>query len=197
MNQWNNDRYTKKARNENYAARSIYKLEEIDSREKILRGALSIVDLGASPGSWTQYCLKKLNAKGRVIAIDPSPIQPSDPRLLKIEKQIQEVDWETIKPDGGFDLVLSDMAPKTTGVHSTDVARSLELAELALEVARAHLKKGGHFVVKVFMGDDFDGYRKSVQTIFKDLRIIRPDSTRKQSREVFLVGKYKKGMELL
>lgn len=185
MRKWNDDPFTKKARKENYEARSVYKLEEIDRRENVLKGAKLVVDLGAAPGSWTQYVLKRLpNAK--VIAVDLSPLGFADPRVTFFEESIETVDLSAYP---GADVVLSDMAPKTSGVHERDVALSFELATLAFETAKRLLKPGGGFVVKLFMGESFEDYQKLMKGAFESLRNLRPESTRKHSREIFLIGK--------
>lgn len=189
MRKWNDDPYTKKARDENYEARSVYKLEEIDRREKIFSGVRTVIDLGASPGSWTQYCLKKIHqTEGKIIAIDLSPLNVTDPRLIFIQQPIEEVDL-AVHVSGKVDLVLSDMAPKTSGVHDRDVALSFELAQLALESCEKFLKVGGTFVVKLFMGDSFEEFNKLLKSRFTQVRLLRPDSTRKHSREIFFIGK--------
>lgn len=189
MRKWNDDPFTKKAKKENYEARSVYKLEEIDKRERVLSGVTHILDLGASPGSWTQYCLKKIPSTGKVIAVDIAPLGFSHPQVVFLQEPIEEIDLALIIGDSKIDLVLSDMAPKTTGVHDTDVARSFDLASLALETARRFLKPGGTFIVKLFMGDSFEEYRSLLRTYFDQIRILRPESTRKHSREVFFVAK--------
>ncbi len=189
MGNWGDDPFTKKAKRENYEARSIYKLEEIDKREKLFSGVKSVVDLGASPGSWTQYCLKKLNAPAKIVSVDISPLGFSDPRVIFLQESIETVDLTPHIAGGKVDLVLSDMAPKTSGQHDRDVALSTELAELALVTAQKFLKPGGGFVVKLFMGDSFEAYHKTLKKHFETVRILRPESTRKHSREVFLIGK--------
>jgi len=189
MKKWHDDPFTKKARKENYEARSVYKLEEIDKRENVFGGVRRVLDLGAAPGSWTQYCLKKIPSNGLVISVDLAPLGFSDPRVVFIQKPIEELKLEEVAGAELFDLVLSDMAPKTTGVHDTDVARSFDLASLALETAKRFLKPGGSFVVKLFMGDSFEEYRKILRDTFDHIRILRPESTRKHSREVFFVAK--------
>lgn len=189
MRKWNDDPFTKRAKRENFEARSIYKLEEIDKRERIFQGVETVLDLGAAPGSWTQYCLKKLSKNGKVFAVDLSPLGFSHPQVKFFQKSIEEMDFEPELSGMKIDLVLSDMAPKTTGVHDTDVARSFELASLALQTALKFLKPGGAFVVKLFMGDSFEEYRRLVKQNFSEVRILRPESTRKHSREVFFVAK--------
>jgi len=188
MRNWNDDPFTKKARAENYEARSAYKLEEIHKRDKILSGAKLVIDLGAAPGSWTQYCLRTL-PQTRVIAIDLASIRVSDPRLTAIEKPIEEVDFAGVLGADRPDVVLSDMAPKTTGIHDVDVAASYELATLALETAVKWLKPGGHFVAKLFMGDSFEEFDRALRNHFGEVKKLRPESTRKQSREIFFIGK--------
>jgi 23S rRNA (uridine2552-2'-O)-methyltransferase len=146
--------------------------------------------LGASPGSWTQYCLQKISkTEGKVIAVDISPIQVEDPRLLFLHQPIEEVDLSPHVGGGKVDMVLSDMAPKTSGVHDRDVALSFELASLAFHTCEKHLKAGGTFVVKLFMGDSFEEFNLLMKKNFSQVRLLRPDSTRKHSREIFFIGK--------
>lgn len=185
---WNDDPFTKKARAENFEARSVYKLEEIDRREKVLSGARIILDLGAAPGSWTQYCLKKA-PQAKIIAVDLSPINVTAPNLTFFQKSIEEVNFAEVLGNQKADLVLSDMAPKTSGIHDRDVALSFELATLALDTAKAHLKKGGHFVAKLFMGESFEEYQRALKECFSAVKQLRPESTRKHSREIFFIGK--------
>ncbi len=189
MRKWNDDPFTKKAKKENYEARSVYKLEEIDKRERVMTGVTNVLDLGAAPGSWTQYCLKKIPAQGKVIAVDLAPLGFSHPQVIFLQESIEGLDLAPIIGSAQIDLVLSDMAPKTTGVHDTDVARSFDLASLALESAKRFLKPGGIFIVKLFMGDSFEEYRALLRSSFEQVRILRPESTRKHSREVFFVAK--------
>lgn len=185
---WNDDPFTKKARAENFEARSVYKLEEIDRREKILSGCKTILDLGAAPGSWSQYCLKKLPSV-KIIAVDLSPINITHPNLIFLQQSIETVDFETLLGGQKADLVLSDMAPKTSGIHDRDVALSFELAMLALTTAKQHLKKGGGFVAKLFMGETFEEYQRNLKTSFTSVKQLRPESTRKHSREIFFIAK--------
>ena len=190
MRKWNDDPFTKKARKENFEARSIYKLEEIDKREKLFGGVKTVLDLGAAPGSWTQYCLKMMKAPdSRIIAIDLSPINVKDPRLTTIQIGIEEMNFEEHLGGAKVDLVLSDMAPKTSGIHERDVALSTELATLALDTAKKFLKPGGSFVCKLFMGDSFEDYQAMMRTSFSSVKQQRPESVRKQSREIFMIGK--------
>lgn len=187
---WNDDPFTKRARREDYKARSVYKLDEIDRREKILRNAKIIIDLGASPGSWTQYCLEQLkDPNGKIIAIDLAPLKISHPKLTFLQQSIEEATLESLLGSELADVVLSDMAPKTSGMHDRDVALSLELATLALETAKKHLKPGGNFVAKLFMGHGFEEYHSEIKTHFHTVSLLRPESTRKHSREIFFIAK--------
>ena len=189
MRRWNDDPFTKKARQENYQARSVYKLSEIDKRERIFSGVKTVLDLGASPGSWTQYCLEKLPPQGKLIAVDLAPIRVSDPRLTFFQQPIEDLNLLDILGEEKIDLVLSDMAPKTSGIHDRDVALSFELASIALESAKRHLKTGGSFVVKLFMGESFEEFQRLVRQSFTTVKLLRPESTRKHSREIFFIAK--------
>ena len=189
MRSWNDDPFTKKARKENYEARSIYKLSEIDHRERIFKGVKTVLDLGAAPGSWTQYCLEKLPPTGRIIAVDLNPINVVHPRVTFLQGSIEDLDLNSVVPSGKVEMVLSDMAPKTSGIHNTDVALSIELATLALDCCRKFLKPGGTFIVKVFMGPFFEDYQREIKSAFGSTRIFRPVSVRKQSREIYFLAK--------
>jgi len=193
MNRWA-DYYTKKAKEQNWLARSVFKLQEIDKKTKLIRTAANVLDLGCYPGSWSQYSLKKVGKKGRVIGIDIlEPDRLSSENFYFIKADVLKLDTEKLKQEIGIqDVVLSDMAPKTTGIVITDVARSLELAYKALEIALSVLRSGGNFLCKVFEGSGFEQFKKEVSLSFKKTRLIRPVSTRKKSREVFIVGIYKK-----
>ncbi len=185
---WNDDPFTKKARKEDFAARSVYKLEEIDRREKILKGAKLVLDLGAAPGSWTQYCLKT-HPSAQVVAVDLSKIEIQHPQLTFLHGAIEEVPLSETLQGRKADVVLSDMAPKTSGQADRDVALSLDLAAFALEVAKKHLRPGGGFVAKLFMGTGFEEFRKSLRECFDSVALLRPESTRKHSREIFFIAK--------
>lgn len=190
------DHYFKKAKKENFAARSVFKLEEIDQRFRLLREGQTVLDLGASPGSWSQYAAKKVGAGGRVLGVDLSPVNVKLSNATFIQADLRDLQLEQVFEDQGFhppfDLVLSDMAPKTTGIRLTDQARSMELCELALDVARRFLKPGGHFVCKLFHSDDFAKLRDDIKKTFEKFEAVKPESTRKISKEIFLVGLRKK-----
>lgn len=190
------DHYFKKAKQENFAARSVFKLEEIDKKFKIFKPGQIVLDLGASPGSWSQYASKAVGENGRVLGVDLSPVTVKLKNAVFIQADLRDLNLEEIFKEHGFEppfnLVLSDMAPKTTGIRMTDQARSMELCELALDVARRFLKKDGHFVCKLFHSDDFTKLRDEIKKSFNKFEAVRPDSVRKISKEIFLVGICKK-----
>lgn len=190
------DHYFRKAKQENFAARSVFKLEEIDQKFKIFRGAKTVLDLGASPGSWSQYASKVVGEKGQVLGVDLSPVTVKLKNAVFIQADLRDLQLEEIFKEHGFeppfDIVMSDMAPKTTGIRMTDQARSMELCELALDVAVRFLKKDGGFVCKLFHSDDFSKLRDQMKKVFQKVEAVKPDSTRKISKEIFLVGLGKK-----
>ncbi|OFZ20200.1 MAG: 50S rRNA methyltransferase [Bdellovibrionales bacterium GWB1_55_8] len=186
------DYYFKKAKTENYAARSVFKLQEIDDRFKILKPGYKILDLGAAPGSWSQYASQKVGPQGRVLGIDLQPIKITLPNALFITADFRELDLERTMTEAGilppFDVVLSDMAPKTTGIRITDQTRSLDLCMLALAAAERFLRPRGHFVAKLFHGGDFDLFRDELRKRFARVEVLRPKSTRTGSKEVFFIA---------
>jgi 23S rRNA (uridine2552-2'-O)-methyltransferase len=190
------DRFFLKAKEENFAARSVYKLQEIDQRFKIFKPGNVVLDLGCSPGSWSQYASQKVGDRGRVLGVDLKPVTVSLPNATFIEADLRDLNLEDVFKAHGFappfDLVISDMAPNTTGIKSADQARSLELCELAVHVAEKFLKPGGHFVTKFFHSNDFMDLRKQIQSRFKKVEIVKPESTRSISKEIFFVGISKK-----
>lgn len=190
------DHYFKKAKEQNYAARSVFKLEEIDQKFKIVHPKQKVLDCGASPGSWSQYCSKKIGPEGRILGIDLSPVKVKLTNAVFIQADLRDMNLAQTMKDNGFDpifdLVISDMAPKTTGIRITDQARSFDLCELALNLAKQYLKKDGTFVCKLFHSDDFTTLRELIKKEFGRVEIVKPDSTRKISKEIFLVGLKKK-----
>jgi 23S rRNA (uridine2552-2'-O)-methyltransferase len=188
-----NDHHARRAKAEGFLARSVYKLEEIDRKHRLIRPGDRIVDLGASPGSWSQYASEHIGARGRVLGIDLTEIRLTLANVTFVTQDIFTADWAALFEQAGItppvDVVLSDMAPKTTGVHVTDHARSVELCEAALMVAQKLLKPDGHFVCKMFDGEDFQQYRKQLQSSFTSVSVLRPESTRSSSRELFFIAK--------
>lgn len=190
------DHFFKKAKKENFAARSVFKLDEIDQRFKLLKPGQIVMDMGCSPGSWSQYASKKIGAQGRVLGVDLSPVNVKLPNATFLQADLRDANLDEIFRVHGFvppfDFVMSDMAPKTTGIRLTDQVRSMELCELALDVARQFLKPQGNFVCKFFHSDDFTKLRDEMKKTFADVQATRPESTRTISKEIFLIGLKKK-----
>ncbi len=187
------DHYFHKAKNENYLARSIYKLEEIDQRYKVLKKGNYVVDLGYYPGSWIQYTSKVIGDEGRVVGID---IQEVNKKLTGIQnvrvyqKDIFNIsDLAQLDVSEPFDVVLSDMAPSTTGIQSVDQIRSLNLVESVFGLLPKFLKPGGNFVIKVFDSQDAQNYLKTQKNLFNEFHYLKPKSTRSVSKEFFVIGK--------
>lgn len=194
-----NDYYFRKAKAQKYVARSIFKLEEIDKKYKIFSKGDVVLDLGAAPGSWSQYASQMIGPKGFVLGIDLKSIGLSLSNARFIQMDIYDLDLESVAQEFArfklpVDLLISDMAPKTTGVKLADQMRSLELCEQALRVAEEHLKPGGNFVCKLFHSGSFDEFRDQMRERFEKVRALRPKSTRKESKEVFMIGLGHKGI---
>ncbi len=187
------DHYTRKAREEGYAARSVYKLEEIQRRYRVIRPGDRVLDMGCAPGGWLQLAARLTGAAGRVVGVDLNPV------AIRLPDHVQTLVGDLEHPAAeveaalaaGFDVVLSDMAPATTGHGPTDAARSFNLAAAALETARRHLKAGGAMVCKIFQGPDDGLFGQRMQAVFDEVRRFRPQSSRKASREIFFIGKGK------
>ncbi|MFZ0448947.1 MAG: RlmE family RNA methyltransferase [Desulfatiglandaceae bacterium] len=188
-NEWE-DHYTRLARKEHWLARSVYKLQEIDQRFKIFRKAQQVLDLGCYPGSWSQYVLKKVGPNGRVVGVDlkvPAGISAAGFRFVQAD--VLEMDPQGLRHEiGSVDVVMSDLAPKTSGVRSVDSARSMELVRKASELAFCLIPAGGHFLCKVFEGEALKGFRTEISSRFKNMRLFRAGATRKGSREIYLIG---------
>ena len=186
------DHYFLKAKRENYPARSVYKLKELDAKFRLLRPGMRVLDLGAAPGSWSLGAAEKVGAKGLVLACD---IQSTEtvfpPQVLFMREDVfqRSAAFEArLLELGPFDLVISDMAPRTTGTRFTDQARSLELAQEALAVACLHLKRGGNFVVKIFMGPDIQELLAPMRKAFGAVKSFKPKSSRAESKETFFTA---------
>ncbi len=190
------DEYVKLAQARGYRSRAVFKLEEIQAKDHLLRPGLSVVDLGAAPGGWSQFVAEKIGKSGRIIALDILPVE-AIPGVHIIEGDFQEeavLQQLLAALDGRpVDLVLSDMAPNMSGTRIVDQPRAMYLAELALDMARQVLRPGGAFVVKLFMGAGFDEYQKEARKSFAGLANRKPKASRDRSREVYLVGKGFKG----
>ncbi|WP_028321330.1 SAM-dependent methyltransferase [Desulfatiglans anilini] len=188
-NTWD-DHYARRAREENWLARSVYKLQEIDRRFKIIRKGNRILDLGCYPGSWSQYALRTAGPQGHVAGIDlKKPERLSALKFQFIQADIFSIDIQTLQQNlGPRDVVLSDLAPQTTGAPATDTSRSLALSEQALKIAEAVLERSGRFVCKLFEGGEIKDFQASVADRFERVRLFRPQATRKRSREIYLIG---------
>jgi 23S rRNA (uridine2552-2'-O)-methyltransferase len=184
------DAFFKKARNAGFAARSVYKLEEIDRKLRLLRAGDRVLDLGCRPGSWLQYALKVVGPHGAVVGIDRDPLpQPIPGARVLCADLYTAADGELLGELKAFDVVLSDMAPNTTGIRATDQARSAALVEEALGRAERLLAPGGAFVAKIFQGPDVEAIRKRMAARFSDMRTLKPEGSRAQSIEIYLAGK--------
>ncbi|MED5464157.1 MAG: RlmE family RNA methyltransferase [Myxococcota bacterium] len=181
------DHFGKRAQREGKAARSIYKLEEIDTRWKLLRAGMRVLDLGCSPGSWMQYAGEKVGPKGQVIGYDLKDIEIS--LLPHMEARIGDAFEVQVEEIGGqVHVVLSDMAPATMGHHKTDALRSAALAERALDLADRLLLPGGAVVVKLLEGGEIVDLVKRLRADYSKVERLRPKATRKESTEIFLIG---------
>ena len=193
-----NDPFVKRSRQEGYRARSVYKLIELNEKEKLIKPGMCVVDLGAAPGSWTQVVREKLTGKdgevrGTIIAMDILPMDPIDGvTFLQGDFREQEVadKLTEIIGDKQVDLVLSDMAPNLSGIAAADAARCLLLNELALEFCLQHLKDNGVFVTKVFQGSGFSQYVETLKKHFKTVLTRKPEASRDTSAEVYMVAKH-------
>ncbi len=187
------DHLTEKAKSQGYPARSVYKLEEIQKKFGLIRKGDAILDLGCSPGSWLLYAAKEAGDQGRVFGIDLKPVETQLPdNVTAVQDDILRPEHRQIwELEEGFDLVMSDMAPATTGRKDVDAARSAELCRMALDVALKNLKTKGNFICKIFQGNEFKAFEKEVKTSFTECRIFKPESCRKQSKEIYIIAKGK------
>ncbi len=186
-----NDKWSQRAASEGYLARSVYKLMEIDARYELIRPGLRVLDIGAAPGSWLQYTSDKLGPEGRVLGLDLKPIAFTAPNVVTrvvdvfddvaVAKAIAERSWKHV------DLVLSDIAPNTSGIKDVDQWRSIELNQKIAAIARKYLRGKGSVVMKVFRGKDFDAFTQELKTQFRRLKVMSAVASRDRSREVYVV----------
>ena len=194
------DHYFLKAKQENYPARSVYKLKEMDARFKLLKLGMTVLDLGAAPGSWSLYAAQKVGCSGLVLACDlqePGVQFPNN--VIFCQQDIFEISPEfsnLLTMHGKFDLLMSDMAPRTTGTKFTDQARSFALCLQALEVAKTWLKDGGAFITKIFMSSDFQELARAMRSEFLQVKTFKPKSSRAESKEIFEIGLGFKGGQM-
>ncbi|HEY9191389.1 MAG TPA: RlmE family RNA methyltransferase [Methyloversatilis sp.] len=191
-----NDPYVKQAQAQGYRSRAAFKLLQIDERDHLLAPGKVVVDLGSTPGGWSQVVSKKVAPGGRVIALDLLPMEPvPGVHFIQGDFREDEVLEQLVaalegKPVG---LVLSDMAPNLSGIAVTDQARSIHLLELALEFSRQYLKPGGDMLVKVFQGSGFEALRRDMEQLFSAVAVRKPDSSRDRSAEVYLLCRGRQG----
>ncbi len=192
LNRHFKDEFVKRAQKEGLRSRAVFKLMEIDEHDRLLRSGMTVVDLGAAPGGWSQYTRGRLGAAGRVFALDILPMAP----LLEVEfiqgdfteLAVLDLLLEQLQSQP-VDLVLSDMAPNSSGVPAVDQPRSMYLAELALEFSDKTLKPGGDVLLKVFQGAGFSDFYKQMQSRFAKVISRKPQASRVESREIYLLGK--------
>jgi len=186
------DPYVQRARKEGWRSRAVFKLEEIVRKEKLLKPGMVCVDLGAAPGGWSQYVTETLKGRARIVAVDLLAMDAL-PGVEFVQGDFREDDvlerLQGLVGDDGADLVMSDMAPNISGNKSVDQPRSMYLAELALDLAKRVLRKGGSFVCKVFQGEGFDEFVRDSRNSFGRVRVIKPGASRAGSREVYLVAR--------
>lgn len=186
------DAYVKRAHQTGARSRAVFKLEEIQQRDRLIKPGMTVVDLGAAPGGWSQLAAKTLAGKGRIISLDILPMAPIEGvEFIRGDFSTDEALEELrIRLKGGkADLVLSDIAPNMTGVGDVDQARSMHMAELALEFCREALAPGGSFLVKVFQGQGFQEYLRALRAEFSEVAARKPKSSRSRSPEVYLLAR--------
>ncbi len=188
-NRWD-DHYTERARKEKYPARSVFKLQEIQRKFHVIKRGHHVLDCGCAPGSWLLYSSQLIGRDGKVVGVDLQPL------TIRVPANAVVYTGDVLSPNetlltaigDGYHVVLSDMAPSTTGQQTTDAARSYALCSAALDLAVRVLLPGGGFVSKIFQGEDFQTYRNNVRGRFAQVKIFKPMSSRKASREIFIIA---------
>ena len=183
------DHYFLKARKEGYAARSAFKLEEMDRKFRLLNRGQCVLDLGCAPGSWLQYAATRVLPEGTLVGLDLKPVEVKLPDGVRIiRKDIFQVRNEDFLQNPVFNILLSDIAPGTTGIRSVDVQRSYELNSCALKLSNRILKPGGTLVVKAFQGEPLNRLKEEFRSCFESLKLFKPRSSRNESIEINLLG---------
>lgn len=186
------DDFVKRAQREGYRSRAAFKLLEIQDKDRVLQKGMTVVDLGAAPGGWSQVAQRLVGAGGRVLALDILPMDPIPGVTFVLGDFREDGVMDRLQADlagTAVDLVLSDMAPNVSGVRAVDQPRAIYLCELALDLARKVLKPKGTMVVKAFQGEGYDAYLRQVREAFARVLIRKPEASRSESREVYLVAK--------
>ena len=184
------DTYVQKARDQGYRSRAVYKIDQIQQKDGIFRPGQFVLDLGAAPGGWSEYAIRAVGERGRVIALDLLPMEPiAGVEILQGDFTEQRTVDELLELIGErkFDLVLSDMAPNLSGMQSVDQPKSMYLAELAFEMAREFLHPAGSFVVKLFQGEGFEELVSILRKRFRSVKFRKPDASRSRSSEIYAV----------
>lgn len=201
LDEHESDPWVQRARDEGWRSRAVFKLQELDRKDHLIKAGQAIIDLGAAPGGWCQYAANKLNGRGTIIGIDLLPIDPlpgvtclqgdfeSDEGLAQLEAALPPAEPGSRR----VDVVLSDMAPNMSGIPVADQARAMNLVELALAFCDDHLASGGSFVAKVFMGEGFDAWLAAVKQRFATVAMRKPEASRDRSREQYLVARNYQG----
>ena len=190
------DEYVRRSQQDGYRSRAIYKFIEIDQKDRLVKPGMTIIDLGAAPGGWSEYCVKKLGKKGTMVALDILPMEPiegvtiikGDFRENPVFDELMTVIASAENKSGKVDLVISDMAPNISGMGSVDMPRAYYLCELALDLARQVLKPGGGMLVKLFQGEGFEAYNKELKSSFSKVVMRKPRASRARSREVYALA---------
>ncbi len=186
------DEYVRKAQAEGWRSRAVFKLIEIQEKDRLIKPGMTVVDLGAAPGGWSQYAARLVGDRGRVVALDILPMDALAGVEFILGDFREEGPYQQLLDslgEGKADLVISDMAPNITGMDSVDQPRAMYLAELALELAKEVLKPGGHMLVKVFQGEGSDAYLRSIREVFSIVTIRKPKASRPRSREVYALAR--------
>ena len=194
MNQHVHDPFVLRAKAEGWRSRAVFKLMEIDEKDRLFKPGMTVVDLGCTPGSWSEYVIKRIQPGGRLIGLDLLPMDPI-PGVTFIQGDFREDEplaqlVETLE-GRQVDLVISDMAPNMTGISVTDQAGVMYLAELTLDFAKDHLKKGGSLLTKVFQGSSYMELRKEIMARFEELHVRKPAASRDRSAETYLLARGK------
>lgn len=190
------DEYVRRSQQDGYRSRAIYKLIEIDKKDRLVKPGMTVIDLGAAPGGWSEYCVKKLGKNGTMVALDILPMEPIDGVTIiegdfredAVFDEIMAVMASNDVSGAKADLVISDMAPNISGMGSVDMPRAYYLCDLALDLARQVLKPGGGMLVKLFQGEGFEAYNKELKSSFSKVIMRKPKASRARSREIYALA---------
>ncbi len=190
------DEYVRQSQKDGYRSRAVYKLKEIDEKDHLLRPGMTIIDLGAAPGSWCEYVVRRLKGKGRVIALDILPMEAMDGVEIITGDFLEDEVFEELLAtlgDDRPDLVICDMAPNMSGQQAIDIPRAMYMAELALDLAQQVVKPGGGLLVKLFQGEGFEEYLKQMRQQFTKVVMRKPKASRARSKEIYALASGFKG----